>query len=509
MENLLTSAQMRLTDAFTIKDQQISSVELMESASAAFVQAFTEEVRDKATPVAVLCGNGNNGGDGLAIARLLKDKAYTAVNVYLTGFSGTQTAEYKINLERLKELRVNLTVINQPAELAVLEEKVIIDAVLGSGLSRPLSGQYQEMAELINSLNRQVIAVDVPTGFPSEGPLDPKAVYLKADLVISFQRSKLNFFFPESVTAMNRFQVVQIGLSEEFIQNQESPYQLTTAETIKSLVHPRKAFTHKGTYGHALLIAGQKETMGAALLAAKACLHGGAGLVTVSIPESGLTALNTALPEVMYIDRNRISIVSELDKFKIIAAGPGLGTAEESISLVQYLLNLCRPLILDADALNILGSNPEMLEQLCPGSVLTPHMKEFDHLFGSHKSWWDRLQTAREKAMSGGWTIVLKNQYTFIIDESGKVTVNSTGNPAMSQGGMGDVLTGLTASFFAQGYTAAHAAWIACYLHGKAGDELAVHYVNVTASQIAVKIPETLKGLNRDATQGNHFLHSR
>lgn len=499
MKNLLTSAQMRLADAFTIKSQQISPVELMETASAAFVHAFIDEVQDKTAAIAVLCGKGNNGADGLAIARLLKDKGYTGITVYLIEFSATSTAEYQINLDRLKQTLINLHEVSAPVQLAALQEQVIIDAILGSGLSRPLAGLYQEMAGIINALKRRVIAVDIPTGFPAEGATDTQGVYLKAELVISFQRPKINFFFPESAAAFNRFQIVDIGLSEEFIQNTTSAYQLMDANTLTNLVQPRKAFTHKGTYGHALLIAGQKETMGAALLAAKACLHGGAGLTTVSIPESGLTALNTALPEVMYIDRNRISIVGELEKFKVVATGPGLGTAEESINLVQYLLNLKRPLLLDADALNILGSHPEMLEQLCAGSVLTPHMKEFDHLFGTHQSWWARLQTARQKAIAKGWTIVLKNQYTFIIDEMGQVTINSTGNPAMAQGGMGDVLTGLTASFLAQGHTGGNAAIIACYLHGKAGDELAENYINVTASQVAERIPETLKGLNRDS----------
>jgi len=494
MKNLLNQKQMRSADAFTIKNKEILSVDLMESASRAFVKAFIQEVPEKDTTIAVLCGKGNNGGDGLAIARILKDSGYSGVAVYLITFSAKETEEYTINLKRLEDLWFPLTTVNTAADLPDLKEKVIIDAILGSGLNAALEGPYRQLVEAVNALDRQVIAVDVPTGFPAEGPLKKEGVYLKADLVICFQRPKINFFFPESVQALKRFTVVPIGLDEEFIQNCDSPYKLIEATDLTGLVKPRKSFSHKGTYGHALIVAGQQQTMGAALLSAQACLHAGAGLTTLSVPESGLTALNTKLPEVMYLDRADL-LTEKLKKFSAIAAGPGLGTAEGSVAVLKSLLKLKVPLILDADALNIMGDKPELLKQLSPGSVLTPHMKEFDHLFGDHDSWWERLETARKKAVELGCVIVLKNQYTFIIDLTGNVTVNSTGNPGMAQGGMGDVLTGLVASFAAQGYTANEAACIACYLHGKAGDELAETQVSISASELTDRVSKTLKGL--------------
>lgn len=494
MKNLLNQEQMRAADAFTIKEKGISSGDLMESASEAFVNAFAEEVADQETSIAVLCGRGNNGGDGLAIARLLKDTGYANVSVYVIAFSAKETEDYKVNLKRLEELWFPLVTVSTPAELPDLKGQVVIDAILGSGLNKPLEGLYRELVQLVNGADLKVIAVDVPTGFPAEGALDKDGVYLKADLVICFQRPKINFFFPESVQALNRFRVVEIGLDEDFIENCDSAYQLTDIAAITGLVKLRRPFTHKGTYGHALIIAGQRETMGAALLSAGACLHGGAGLTTVSIPESGLTALNASLPEVMYLDREKLD-TKEIKKFKIIAAGPGLGTGEESIELMDHLLKLQLPLIIDADALNILGNDADLLASVTPGSVLTPHMKEFDHLFGDHDSWWERLETARKKAVEMDCVIILKNQYTFIINQDGNVTVNPTGNPAMAQGGMGDVLTGLVASFLAQGFKADESAYIACYLHGKAGDDLAEVQVSVTASAVAAQVPKTLKGL--------------
>lgn len=494
MQKLLSSEQMRSADAFTIARKQISSLELMESASAAFVEAFTEEVTEQSAGISILCGKGNNGGDGLAIARMLRDKGYINVAVYLVQFSSKESPEYKANLNLLQRLGFELRLIRTPDDAAGLPDGLIIDAVLGSGLNKPLQGSYLALAEIVNGLSRRVIAVDVPTGFPAEGLLVKDSVYLKADLVICFQRPKINFFFPESAAALKRFRVVQIGLDEDFIQSCDSPYQLMDAMVIRSLVKPREAFTHKGTYGHALIVAGQKETMGAALLSAMACLHGGAGLTSLAIPESGLTALNTALPEVMYLDRTDLKTI-DAKKFKAIAIGPGLGTGEEGLTLLKDLIGLKLPLIVDADALNILAAQKELTSQLTPGSILTPHMKEFDHLFGEHDSWWERLQTARTEAVKLKGVIILKNQYTFIINEIGEVTINQTGNPAMAQGGMGDVLTGLTASFSAQGYAAAEAACLACYLHGRSGDELADGQVSVTASALAQRVPLTLKGL--------------
>jgi len=494
MKNLLSAKQMRDADAFTIKNKEITSIDLMESAAQAFVAAFTDEVADHETSIAILCGKGNNGGDGLAVARLLKDKGYTNVFVYLIAFSAKESEDYTANLKRVEDLWFPVLTVHKAEELPDLKEEVIIDAVLGSGLNAELDGPYKQLVQKVNALNRRVIAIDVPTGFPAEGGLKRGSTYLKADLVICFERPKINFFFPESAEAMKHFRVVSIGLDEEYIEKCPSSYHLLEASDLSALVKPRELFTHKGTYGHALIIAGQQQKMGAALLAARACLHAGAGLTTLSIPESGLTALNTSLPEVMYLDRGELT-ARNIQKFNAIAIGPGFGTGKESTEMLKSIFQLNRPLILDADALNIIGNHPELLNHLPSDSILTPHMKEFDHLFGTHQSWWERLETARKRAVSLNCVIILKNQFTFIIDQSGSVTVNSTGNPAMAQGGMGDVLTGLTASFAAQGYSSRNAAVIACYLHGKSGDELAEEQVSVSASDLANHLSRTLKGL--------------
>lgn len=309
----------------------------------------------------------------------------------------------------------------------------------------------------------------------------------------------LNTFLPDSDPSSEE-QVVDEGIMDnEGTGTPASPYQLIREADVKRLFKLRKPFSHKGSYGHALLVAGDVKTMGAALLCAKACIYGGAGLTTVSIPESGLTALNTAIPEVMFLERKELLNTQSLDKYNAIAVGPGVGKQPDSILILENLIALNQAIIADADALNILAEHPVLLSKLPENSVLSPHMKEFDTLFGQHNTWWERLQTGIKKAKELKSVIILKNQYTFIIDQEGQVLINSTGNPAMAQGGMGDVLTGLLAAYYAQGYSARTSAVLACYFHGKAGDDLSEQLMNVTATQVAERIPGTVKSLFNDS----------
>jgi ADP-dependent NAD(P)H-hydrate dehydratase len=269
-------------------------------------------------------------------------------------------------------------------------------------------------------------------------------------------------------------------------------FQLIEAEDITQLFKKRLPFSHKGTYGHALLVAGAEETMGAALISAKACLHAGAGLTSLSIPPLGLTALNATMPEVMYIDREKIAGGGgSLSKYQALAIGPGLGIDQEA--LVENMIAAGKPLIIDADALNILAQNVRLLSIIPKDSILTPHIKEFDNLFGAHRTWWDRLQTAILKSKEYEIVIVLKNERTFIVEQHGIVLINPTGNPAMAQGGMGDALTGIVTAFVAQGYDSKTAAILGVYFHGLSGDELAKNSNSVTASEVILQLSKTIK----------------
>lgn len=493
MLKLLTAAQMRQTDAQTIQSQSITSVDLIERASKAFVSFFCNHFPDKNITIAIYCGTGNNGGDGLAIARLLWMDHYQNINVKIARFSDHSTPDFDTNFNRLKEASVPFSEL-KTNDLPQENATIIIDALLGSGLNKPLTGAFADLVTHLNSLQKKMVAVDVPTGFFAEGVIDPKATLLKADLVVTFQRPKLNFLLPECAPFMDDFVVVDIGLDENFIQNLDSNFHLIEEKDVVKTVLPRKKFQHKGTFGHALLIAGQAKTMGAALLCSSASAYAGAGLTTACIPVSGLTALNTLIPEVMAIVREEKQLPEiEWDKYTAIGVGPGLG--KNSQELVEALLsNYKKPVVLDADALNMLSENADWWKLIPENSIITPHVKEFDRLFGDHHSWWERLETARKQALAKKIIIVLKNQYTIITRPDGQQYFNPTGNAAMSSGGMGDVLTGIIVAFVAQGYTPFEAALIAVFIHGKSGDELALNYKKSTvlAAQVAMQVPITL-----------------
>jgi NAD(P)H-hydrate epimerase len=496
---LLTSPQIREGDAYTIAHEPISSVDLMERASKAFVGWFVNHFPDKKRSISIYCGTGNNGGDGLAIARMLNEHQYRSVNIKITRFSDKASDDFNTNFNRLWQTGIPVIEI-KPGESFPNEDcPIIIDALLGTGLNKPLDGDYKRLVNHINSLKATVVAVDVPTGFFSEGEMPQEAIVLNADLVITFQQPKINFLLPESALYINCWEAVNIGISEKFVRSLNSQYQAIEEKDIRKLLKPRHKFSNKGTYGHALIIAGQDETMGAALLSAAASTYAGSGLTTACIPKCGLTALNSYMPELMAIVRTGAEVpVIEWDKFNSIGIGPGLGKQEDSMALfADVLSNYKKPMVIDADALNLLAIYKELWSGIPANSILTPHMKEFDRLFGVHTNWWKRIQTGIEKAKEHQLYILLKNDYTITITPEGKVYFNTTGNPAMATGGMGDVLTGIITSLLAQKYSSEEACLIGAYVHGKAGDELALpNRVNVIMpGQLAARLPATMAKL--------------
>ena len=495
---LLISSQIREADAYTIAHEPISSVNLMERAAKAFVGWFVNHFPDKKQPVSVYCGTGNNGGDGLAIARMLHDHHYKAINVKITRFSDKASDDFNANLKKLQKT-VQVTEIKPKDELPAEDSDILIDAMLGSGLNKPLKGDYLKLVKRLNQLQKTVVAVDVPTGFFTEGVVDADATVLKADLVITFQQPKINFLLPESGPVINCWEAVNIGIDEGFLRSLNSPYQFVEEKDIRKMIKPRHKFSNKGTYGHAIMVAGQAKTMGAALLCASACAQAGTGLTTACIPESGLTALNSYMPEIMAIIRQGSDLPEiKWDQFTAIGIGPGLGNDESSLALLVYIFtNYKKPVVIDADALNLISEHKELWGLIPAGSILTPHMKEFDRLFGEHKSWWERLQTAIVKAKEYKICIVLKNDYTISATPDGKAYFNSTSNAAMASGGMGDVLTGIIASLLAQQYSPAEACIIGNYVHGKAGDELAMpNRMNVVLpGRIVAQLPLTMAKL--------------
>jgi len=497
MKNLLTAAQFREADAYTLQHHGITSAGLMLAAAQAFVTAFKDIVAFNQS-ISIVCGPGNNGGDGLAIAGILCGQV-PALKVYLTAFDDKpHTADYLFYLEQLKALEkeydaLEIIKLDDAGGLDAGNTDIIIDALFGIGLNRPLNGKYAALAARINAAGKKVATVDVPSGFYTEGPMEEPYTGVKANWVITFQRPKLNFLFPESVRAMQDFTVVDIGLSESFMAQLPADWKWLEAEDMPALLEKRQPFSHKGTYGHAFLAAGNTDSLGAGLLTAEACLKIGAGLTTLCIPESGFQALYSRLPEVMVHARPVLPDVRKLALYDALAIGPGLGLSADSHQLLSRFMQTKRPLVLDADALTLLSENKALYDEIPENSILTPHVKEFDRLFGAHQYWWERIETARKIAKEKKIIIILKNRYSFIHLPSGQVVVNSSGDPAMASGGMGDVLTGTLAGLRAQGYDAASAALTGVFLHGKAGEELAKESAVVTASQVAGRLPVVLR----------------
>lgn len=486
MIKLIDVSQMKLAEKDCMDTKGIESAELMEAAARAFTGIFCGLVPEKSIPILILCGTGNNGGDGLAIARLLQYSGYSDIEVNIVPTSRPGTEEFGIHLRRLSNTPVIVKHIGH-VETFSPSQPVVIDALLGSGINRPLSDELKAVVSKVNQLGLRVVAVDCPTGFPCEGLINSQELVLKASEVISFQRPKLNFFFPESAAAMACFHVVDIGLREEFMESLPSQYYLTEPRDISRLLNTRQEFSHKGTYGHALIYAGSKGKAGAALLAAEACVYSGAGLTSVAMPEQERLALHVRLPEAMLLDLEN-QWEAEKENFSAIAFGPGLG--DDTAFISTLVESAAVPLVADADGLNYLARNPQLLAKLRPGTVMTPHLKEFDRLFGESSSWYERLEKARSEAHKRQVYIILKNRYTFIVVPDGRVLINPSGNPAMASGGMGDALTGMLVSLLAQGYREEDACVIACFIHGRAGDLLRSEgNAFVSASSLIARLP--------------------
>jgi len=500
MKSILTADQIRATEQHTIETVPIASINLMENAATAFADVIETRYGDRNTGILICCGTGNNGGDGLAVARLLQARGYHALAVWVIRFSDKEREEFATNLNRLHHTPVPITEFFPGDELPPITQEVIIDALLGAGLNKPLEGDWLRIANHINESRKHVIAVDIPTGLRADGIMPDAEQAIYAHDTVSFQRPKISFFFPESAKAMARFRVVDIGLDETFMEQLPVDFRVIETQDVQRIYRPRQPFSHKGTYGHALIVAGSESRMGAALLSSGASLYSGAGLVTACIPKSGLTTLNMRYPEVMYCTREELA--SRRNMYNAIALGPGLGDCARLLETV--LSNAAKPLVLDADAISAISEDPSLVERLPPGCILTPHMKEFDRLFGQHANWWTRIQTARKTSSRHRVIIVLKNRYTFIVLPEGQIWINPTGNAAMATGGSGDVLTGMLAAFLAQGYTAQDAAVLACYIHGAAGDQLASQGMAVVPASLLIQQIPLVMGSFEDRGHDHH-----
>ena len=472
---IFTSGQVRKIDAYTIENEPIASIDLMERASIQIVSWITE-MFDNSHPFLFLIGPGNNGGDGLAVARMLMEKNYL-VEVLLVKISDKLSADARINLDRLREIPgVMISEVEEVSSLIVEDpETILVDALFGSGLTRRVSGLARDVITSVNELPNLRIAIDIPSGLFGEDNTgnDPDAI-LQADFTLALQAPSLSFFFAENQAYVGIWDVLPIGLHPIILEEEESAWHYIQAGHVSNLLKSRMKFDHKGTFGHCLLIAGCYGMMGAAVLAARACLHSGAGLVTGHVPRFGYRILQTTVPEALIsIDESDIIFtgVPGLETFSAVGIGPGLGCKPNTGRAILELIKSVKvPLVIDADALNILSEHPEWISLLPEDTILTPHPREFERLAGKAETGYARVRMQIDFAIRHKVIVVLKGAHTSIACPDGSCWFNTTGNPGMATAGSGDVLTGIILSLLGQGYIPRDAAILGVYLHGLAGD---------------------------------------
>lgn len=509
---ILSASQLKVVDAYTIEHEPVSSTNLMERAS----RAVADKIRSRwsiDTPIKIFAGPGNNGGDALAIARMLGETNYK-VYVYLFNTSDNLSADCQINKQRLLDFQdvkqntmgvrnVELVEVKSQFTPPKLEEgDLVVDGLFGTGLSRPLNGGFASVVKYINSSPATVVSIDVPSGLMCEdNTYNVMNHIVKANYTFTLQYPKLSFFFAENEQYVGEWEVLDIGVKDPMTEETHSPYYFTEQADLLPLLKSRSKFAHKGSVGHALLIAGKRGMAGAAILAARACMRSGAGKLTVRVPEHNVRIMQEAVPEAILsidVDQNCFSQSFDTSEFDAMAIGPGIGTSSYTVQafIEQVSMTKC-PMVIDADALNILGSHRGWITQLPRRCILTPHKKELFGLISTTRNSYEELERTRELAARQQIYIVIKGAYSAIVTPEGNVYFNSTGNPGMATAGAGDVLTGVLVSLLAQGYVPEVAARLGVYLHGLAGDLAAenLSYEGLISSDLVEYLPKSFKTL--------------
>ena len=462
---------------------------------------------DKDMKVVVFAGPGNNGGDALAVARMLAVRGYN-VSTWLFNTSGRLSDDCKKNRDRLKDVKqvASFVVVTDEFDPPALDaQTLVVDGLFGSGLNKPLTGGFASLVKYVNTSPAKVVSIDIPSGLMTESnEYNVKSNIMKADVTLTLQQPKLSFLFPENQQFIGHVEVLDIGISQEGIDKTDAQFYILEKSDITPCLKRRDPFAHKGSMGHALLVAGSRGMAGAAMLAAKACLRTGVGKVTVHTPACNTLPLQIGVPEVVLdvdSDTNVVSEAVDTDCFKAMGIGPGLGTNENTaIAVIGQMRRAQCPIVVDADALNILAAHKAWLQQIPVGAILTPHIGEFDRLEGVSTDSYERLSKAMLLAERQHAYIVLKGHYTAIITPGGRVLFSPTGNPGMATAGSGDVLTGIITALLARGYTQGEACAIGTYLHGLAGDIAArtLGEESLIASDIINSLPMAFKELSNE-----------
>lgn len=502
---IFTATQIRELDRFTIEHEPIKSVDLMERAARALTWTISETWSNE-VPFVVFAGPGNNGGDALAVARMLAEKGYK-LSVYLFNISNKLSEDCAINRQRIVDgNRIkSFTEVKDEFDPPRLEKgTVIIDGLFGSGLNKPLAGGFASLVRYINKSQAEVVSIDMPSGLMAEdNTYNIGTNIIQADLTLTLQHKKLAFLFAENQQFIGKLKVLDIRLSKEGEEILWTRYSIAEENDIRKLLLKRNEFAHKGEMGHALLLAGCHGMAGAAILAARACLRAGSGKVTVRTARRNNDIMQISVPEaIVSADKedHHISEALPMEDYDAVGIGPGIGTNEHTaIAIITQIRRSQVPIVLDADALNILASHRAWLQQLPPGVIMTPHPKEMERMAGNRFSnSYERLCKAQDMAEQLKAYILLKGKYTALCTPDGNIIFNSTGNAGMATAGSGDVLTGIITGLLARGYQKGDACLLGMYLHGLAGDLAAreLGEESLVASDIIAFLPKAFNRLN-------------
>lgn len=501
---LFTKAQIKELDIYTIEHEPIKAIDLMERASVAVCNAIMQEW-GKETPVVVFAGPGNNGGDALAVARLLTEHGYN-VNVYLFNIHNKLSDECAINKRRFMDLKhsktfIEVTIDFDPPRLD--KGTLVVDGLFGYGLTKSLAGGFASLVKYINQSQATVVSIDMPSGLMTEdNSMNVRANIIRADLTLTIGQKKISMFMADNQQFIGRLKVLDINHSREYIERAKANFHLLEDDDARNLLKPRDTFAHKGMMGNALIVAGSYGMAGAAILATRACMRAGSGKTTIVTPRRNYNILQTAVPEALVETDDNDSYFSEaidVSDADAVAIGPGIGIQESTaIAMIAQIRRTQSPLVVDADAINILANHRAWTQQLPKKIILTPHPREFDRLAGvTCNDCYERLQSARDLAEKLEAYIILKGHYSALCMPDGTVVFNSTGNAGMATAGSGDVLTGIITALCARGYNQAHACMLGMYLHGLAGDLAAkeIGEESLIASDIIDYLPKAFQYL--------------
>ncbi|HPW65706.1 MAG TPA: NAD(P)H-hydrate dehydratase [Salinivirgaceae bacterium] len=470
MIKILSSQQIKNIDIYTIANEPIKSIDLMERAATNLFYKLVSEHGYK--KFLLLAGPGNNGGDAVALFRMLVESGLQASLIILNE-TDNFSEDCLLNIQRLKEKNIEFLCCKTFFDFPKIDkESIIIDGIFGSGLNKPIKGFYADIIEHINKLPNHKVAIDIPSGLFSDNNRDNHGAIIMANETYTLQIPKLAFFFAENSKYVGDLSIIDIGLHPKAIELAETKYFLTEPDDIDNLYIPRPKHTHKGNFGHTLVVAGNEGKYGAMILCASACLRSGAGLVSVFTNRNGELVLNSSIPEAMTISNLSDLTRDGMERFTSIGIGPGIGVSNESETmLLNIIKNYNKPIVLDADALNLVAKNRNILEFIPKESIFTPHVGEFDRLFGKCNDTLERIEKASDFCKKQNMLLVLKGKNSAVVDQQGNVHFNATGNQGMSTAGSGDVLTGIISGLLSVGYKPKNATLLGVWLHGKAGDK--------------------------------------